>query len=103
MHHPSADQQCSDDLKMAAKVHQEIHRKLEFVYPHVEFEHPVDPSGVGHVPLTRRWAQINCADAELPQNPDARAGATVYRTLHQRHTSCGKNRANAAAAIHLSM
>jgi hypothetical protein len=36
MHHPTADEQCRYDLKMAAKVHQEIHRKFELINSHVE-------------------------------------------------------------------
>src|SRR5271169_30396 len=70
---------------MAANIHQEIHRKFELVNSHVELQHPVDPFAVGSVLLGRCCTRIDRAYAEMPQNPHARAGAAVYRTLHQRH------------------
>src|SRR5215469_7078365 len=70
---------------MAAKVHQEIHRKLELVNSHVELQNSVDPSAIGPVVFGRGGVRIDCANAELSQNPHAYTGAAVYCTLHQRH------------------
>src|SRR5262249_34441163 len=40
---PAADQQSRDDLQMTAEVHQEVHRKFEAKYSHIESKGPVNP------------------------------------------------------------
>jgi hypothetical protein len=66
-------------------------------------QYPADPFAVGQIPPDGRRACIDRANAELPKNPNARAGAAVYSILHNRHKyQLRQDRANAATAIHLA-
>lgn len=66
---------------MAAKIYQEIHRKLELEDAHVELQDAVNPLRVRVILLGRGRAPPDGANPELPQNPDPRTRAAVYRLL----------------------
>src|SRR6202011_3386898 len=85
MHQPSADQKRGDYLELSTQVHQEVHRELEPKDSHVELEHAVDARVVGLVPRVVATGRLDDADAELPYDLDARSGAPIHGTLHERN------------------
>ena len=84
MYQPSADQQRGDDLELSAQVHQEVHRELEPKDSLLSSNtRSMRPSSVwSRVVATDR---LDDADAELPDNLDARSGAPVHCALHERN------------------
>src|SRR6185437_16056309 len=85
IHRQSTDQQHAYNLELGAEVHQEVHRELEAVDPHVQLEHALNACVVGLVTRAVASGSFDDADAQLPDDLDARPGAPVHRTLHQRN------------------
>src|SRR4051812_36769807 len=82
VHRPSADQEYADNLELSAQVHQEVHRELEAEDSHVELKHMLDAFVVGPVVRSVAVDPLDDADAELPDDLDARASAPVHRPLN---------------------
>src|ERR1700719_2420254 len=81
---PSADQERADNLQLSAEVHQEVHRELELVDPHVELKDVLDAFLVGTIPRLVA-APLDDADAELADDLNPPPGSPGHRAPHPRH------------------